>query len=205
MLFDADYAKTLGFNVKFIDILITFFIVLTIVLGLQTVGVVLMSALLLAPAAAARQWTNSLSKMVALAAFIGALAGLIGTGISASEDNLSTGPVIVIVASALVLFSFIFSPIRGILFQKIRLHQNRNNLEQMKTLQLMFNIAIKHKDFTHPHSIGILNNFRGFTKSSLNKMVESEWIQISGNQWNLTETGFKEAKEMFHSNTENHE
>src|SRR5690606_19722847 len=86
MLFDADYAKTLGFNVKFIDILITFFIVLTIVLGLQTVGVVLMSALLLAPAAAARQWTNSLSKMVALAAFIGALAGLIGTGISASEE-----------------------------------------------------------------------------------------------------------------------
>lgn len=205
MLFDADYAKTLGFNVKFIDILITFFIVLTIVLGLQTVGVVLMSALLLAPAAAARQWTNSLSKMVALAAFIGALAGLIGTGISASEDNLSTGPVIVIVASALVLFSFIFSPIRGILFQQIRLHQNRNNLEQMKTLQLMFNIAVKHKDFTHPHSIGILNNFRGFTKYSLNKMVEKEWIQISGNQWNLTESGFKEAKEMFHSNTKDHE
>lgn len=205
MLFDADYAKTLGFNVKFIDILITFFIVLTIVLGLQTVGVVLMSALLLAPAAAARQWTNSLSKMVALAAFIGALAGLIGTAISASEDNLSTGPVIVIVASALVLFSFIFSPIRGILFQQIRLHQNRNNLGQMKTLQLMFNIAVKHKDFTHPHSIGILNNFRGFTKYSLNKMVEKEWIQISGNQWNLTESGFKEAKEMFHSNTKDHE
>ena len=205
MLFDTDYAKTLGFNVKFIDILITFFIVLTIVLGLQTVGVVLMSALLLAPAAAARQWTNSLSKMVALAAFIGALSGLIGTGISASEDNLSTGPVIVIVASALVLFSFIFSPIRGILFQQIRLYKNRNNLEQMKTLQLMFNIAVKHKDFTHPHSIGILNNFRGFTKSSLHKMVEKEWIQIAGNQWNLTESGFKEAQEMFHSKTNDHE
>ena len=205
MLFDTDYAKTLGFNVKFIDLLITFFIVLTIVLGLQTVGVVLMSALLLAPAAAARQWTHSLGKMVGIAAFIGALSGLIGTGISASESNLATGPVIVIVASALVLFSFIFSPIRGILFQQIRLYQNRNNLEQMKTLQLMFNVAVRHKDFTHPHSIGILNNFRGFTKSSLHKMVEKEWIQISGNQWNLTEKGFKEAKEMFHSNTHNHE
>ncbi|MBT8373056.1 MAG: metal ABC transporter permease, partial [Deltaproteobacteria bacterium] len=48
LLFDADYTKTLGFNTRFIDILITFFIVLAIVLGLQTVGVILMSAMLLA-------------------------------------------------------------------------------------------------------------------------------------------------------------
>src|SRR5699024_31924 len=60
MLFDIDYTLTLGFNIRFIDGLITFFIVLAIVLGLQTVGVVLMSAMLLAPAAAARQWTNRL-------------------------------------------------------------------------------------------------------------------------------------------------
>ena len=73
LLFDADYAKTLGFNIKFIDILITSFIVLAIVLGLQTVGVVLMSALLLAPAAAARQWTDKLSVMVVLAAVFGSV------------------------------------------------------------------------------------------------------------------------------------
>ncbi len=70
LLFDADYAKTLGFNTQLIDILITSFIVIAIVLGLQTVGVVLMSAMLLAPAAAARQWTNSLGIMVVLAAFL---------------------------------------------------------------------------------------------------------------------------------------
>lgn len=201
MLFDSDYAQTLGFNIKFIDLLITFFIVLTIVLGLQTVGVVLMSALLLAPAAAARQWTNSLGKMIVLAAFIGALSGLIGVGISASEEHLPTGPVIVIVASVMVLFSFLFSPIRGILFRQIKLHQNRSDLELMKTLQLMYNVAKTHEDFTHPHSIGILNNFRGFTKSSLKKMEDKNWIQIQGKQWHLTESGFKEAQEMFHSNS----
>ena len=76
LLFDADYTKTLGFNTKFIDILITTFIVLAIVLGLQTVGVVLMSAMLLAPAAAARQWTNSLGVMVFLAAIFGAFSGV---------------------------------------------------------------------------------------------------------------------------------
>lgn len=198
MLFDSDYAQTLGFNIKFIDLLISFFIVLIIILGLQTVGVVLMSSLLLAPAAAARQWTNSLGKMIFLAAIFGAISGVLGTAISATEDNLATGPLIVIVASSIVFISFLFSPIRGILFRQIRLYKNRNNLESMKTLKLMFKIAENHDDITHPHSIGILNDFKGISKSSLKEMIENDWIKIKGNQWNLTPTGFEKAQEMFH-------
>jgi len=160
-LFDTDYAKTLGFNTSFIDILITSFIVLAIVLGLQTVGVVLMSAMLLAPAAAARQWTNSLSKMVVLAAVFGAFSGVLGTAISASQNNLSTGPVIVIIASVFVIFSFIFSPSRGLLFSQIRFIANRRDLELQKTLAFMYHIAETHEDISHPHTIKILNNFQG--------------------------------------------
>lgn len=198
MLFDSDYAQTLGFNIKFIDLLISFFIVLIIILGLQTVGVVLMSSLLLAPAAAARQWTNSLGKMIFLAAIFGAISGVLGTAISATEDNLATGPLIVIVASSIVFISFLFSPIRGILFRQIRLYKNRNNLESMKTLKLMFKIAENHDDITHPHSIGILNDFKGISKSSLKEMVENDWVKIKGNQWSLTPNGFDKAQEMFH-------
>lgn len=198
LLFDSDYAQTLGFNIKFIDLLFSFFIVLIIVLGLQTVGVVLMSSLLLAPGAAARQWTNSLGKMIFLAAIFGAISGVLGTAISATEDNLATGPLIVIVASSIVFISFLFSPIRGILFRQIRLYKNRNNLESMKTLKLMFKIAKTHDDITHPHSIGILNDFKGISKSSLKEMVENDWVKIKGNQWSLTPTGFDKAQEMFH-------
>lgn len=197
LLFDADYTKTLGFNTKFIDITITFFIVLAIVLGLQTVGVVLMSAMLLAPAAAARQWTNKLSVMVFLAAIFGAFSGVFGTAISASEKNLSTGPVIVLVASVFVLFSFIFSPGRGLLFRQLRFRRNRRDLELKKTLQHMFGIAETHDDISHPHAIKILNNFQGFTKSSLRKMEEREWITLSGQEWALTQKGFTEAQTMF--------
>lgn len=197
MLFDMDYTKTLGFNVKFIDALITFFIVLAIVLGLQTVGVVLMSAMLLAPAAAARQWTNSLGVMVIVAAIIGALAGVFGTAISASQNNLSTGPVIVLVAAVFVLFSFIFSPGRGLLFRKIRFRKNRNDLQLKKTLQFMFDIAKTHENISHPHAIRILNNFHGFSKNSLRKMEDKDWIQLKGNEWSLTEDGYKEAKNLY--------
>tara|TARA_R110002072_G_scaffold22615_1_gene79500 strand:+ start:346958 stop:348082 length:1125 start_codon:yes stop_codon:yes gene_type:complete len=203
LLFDADFTKTLGFNTKFIDVLITFFIVLAIVLGLQTVGVVLMSAMLLAPAAAARQWTNSLGTMVFLAAIFGAFSGVFGTAISASENNLSTGPVIVLVAGVFVLISFIFSPGRGLLFREIRFRKNRTDLQLKKTLQFMYGIAKTHEDISHPHAIRILNNFQGFTKNTLRAMEEKEWISLSGQSWALTEKGFDEAKDLYNQQPKN--
>ncbi|AEH00989.1 metal ABC transporter permease [Lacinutrix sp. 5H-3-7-4] len=197
LLFDADYTKTLGFNTKIIDILITSFIVLAIVLGLQTVGVVLMSAMLLAPAAAARQWTNSLSTMVLLAAVFGAFSGVFGTAISASQTNLSTGPVIVLVASVFVFFSFVFSPSRGLLFKQIRVIKNRRDLELHKTLSFMYHIAETHDNISHPHAIKLLNNFQGYTKSTLQKLVEKDYVKLEGKMWRLTETGFNTAANLY--------
>ncbi|WP_027126147.1 metal ABC transporter permease [Gelidibacter mesophilus] len=205
LLFDADYTKTLGFNTKFIDVLITTFIVLAIVLGLQTVGVVLMSAMLLAPAAAARQWTNSLGTMVFLAAIFGAFSGVFGTAISASQDNLSTGPVIVIVASVFVVFSFIFSPSRGLLFRQIRFIKNRRDLEFQKTLSFMYHIAETHEDISHPHTIKILNNFQGFTRKTLQKLVDKNYVTLDGAMWSLTEEGFETAANLYNQNFKKHE
>jgi manganese/zinc/iron transport system permease protein len=205
LLFDADYTKTLGFNTKFIDVLITSFIVLAIVLGLQTVGVVLMSAMLLAPAAAARQWTNSLSTMVFLAAIFGAFSGVFGTVISASQNNLSTGPVIVIVAGVFVIFSFIISPSRGLLFKQIRFMQNRRDLQLYKTLAFMHHIAETHENISHPHSVKLLNNFQGFTRKSLKELEEKNYITISGTNWSLTKIGFDKASNLYNQQTKDNE
>ncbi len=201
LLFDKDYAQTLGFNTKTIDIMITSFIVLAIVLGLQTVGVVLMSAMLLAPAAAARQWTNSLARMVVLAAVFGAVTGVIGTAISASQNNLSTGPVIVLVASTFVVFSFIFSPSRGLLFRHIRFITNRRDLELQKTLTLMHHIAKNHENISHPHTIKILNNFHGFTRKTLQKLVDKNYVILDGTMWSLTQKGFDTASNLYNQQT----
>ncbi len=200
LLFDKDYAHTLGFNTKFIDVLITSFIVLAIVLGLQTVGVVLMSAMLLAPAAAARQWTNSLSVMVFLAALIGASAGVLGTAISSTQNNLSTGPVIVLVASVFVLFSFIFSPKRGLLFRQIRLMKNRNDLQFQKTLTFMYHIVEDHEDISHPHAIKMLNNFQGYSKKGLRQLVSKNYVTVHGEMWSLTPEGVEAATNMYNQN-----
>ena len=201
LLFDADYTKTLGFNTKFLDILITSFIVLAIVVGLQTVGVVLMSAMLLAPAAAARQWTNKLSVMVALAALFGMLSGVFGTAISASQNNLSTGPVIVLVAGVFVVVSFIFSPGRGMLFKQIRLINNRRDLQQSKTLAFMYGIAKTHEDKSHPHTIRILNNFQGFTRKTLGRLEDKGYIALQHNMWSMTEKGYQKAENLYNNDS----
>ncbi|MDO5655327.1 MAG: iron chelate uptake ABC transporter family permease subunit [Flavobacteriaceae bacterium] len=116
-LFDSEYAVTIGIPVEKINLLITVLVVIIIVMGLQTVGVVLMSSLLLAPAAAARQWTNSLSKMLGISALIGAVSGLAGTYLSAVSINLPTGPVIVLLVSAIVFISILIAPNRGLIFK----------------------------------------------------------------------------------------
>src|SRR3712207_2011667 len=66
--FDTEFGASLGFPVRALDVALTGLLVVAIVVGLQTVGVVLMSAMVVAPAAAARQWTDSLAVMVLLAA-----------------------------------------------------------------------------------------------------------------------------------------
>ena len=164
-----------------------------------------MSAMLLAPAAAARQWTNSLAVMVFLAAIFGAFSGVFGTAISASQNNLSTGPVIVLVAGVFVIFSFIFSPSRGLLFKQIRFIKNRRDLQLHKTLAFMYNIAETHEDISHPHAIRILNNFQGYTKGTLQKLVEKDYVQLNGNLWSLTDLGFKTAANLYNQQTRNNE
>lgn len=115
--FDPDYAASLGYPVRALDLLLTSLMVFAIVVGLQLVGVVLMSAMLVAPAVAARQWTNRLSTMALLAGSFGAVAGVVGALISATDRGLATGPVIVVCISLVVFVSLAFAPGRGVVWE----------------------------------------------------------------------------------------
>jgi manganese/zinc/iron transport system permease protein len=118
--FDPDFAASLGLPVRLLDILLTTLLVVAIVIGLQTVGVVLMSALIVAPAAAARQWTDRLGTMVALSALFGAAAGVSGAVLSSTAARLPTGPTIVLCISAVVLVSLFFGRQRGLVWRWLR-------------------------------------------------------------------------------------
>ncbi|MEM5816697.1 MAG: iron chelate uptake ABC transporter family permease subunit, partial [Desulfitobacterium hafniense] len=122
--FDADFAQSLGFSPKKLNLLLSAMIVLTIIIGLQTVGVILMSAMLITPAVAARQWTNRLWVMVTLSALFGAVSGVAGTAASSFMPKLPTGPAIVVCVSLIVGISVLFAPGRGVLH---RVYQRRKN------------------------------------------------------------------------------
>lgn len=103
--FDPGFARSLGYPVRRLDLLLTGLLVVAIVAGIQTVGVVLMAAMLVTPAAAARQWTQRLATMVVLAAAFGGASGVSGALLSAGAPDLPTGPVIVLIATAIFVVS----------------------------------------------------------------------------------------------------
>jgi len=119
LTFDALFARSIGLPTQALSVLLTSLIVVAIVIGLQTVGVVLMAAMLIGPAVAARQWTDRLGVMVALAALFGAAAGLAGALISLSAENIPTGPVTILSLTLIVLFSLLLAPARGLVWRRL--------------------------------------------------------------------------------------
>lgn len=190
MLFDPEYTLTLGFNIKYLDLLITFCIVLAIVLGLQTVGVVLMSAMLLAPAAAARQWTDKLWVMLFLAAIFGIISGVLGTAISATGKSLSTGPVIVLIAVSIVLLSFVFSPTRGLLMRHFKFRQNKKFWKQKKILLDLY-------DLDNASALGKTPvQTTGFPLRTMKLLSEKGFVQMDQKEWKITPEGIAEAENV---------
>jgi manganese/zinc/iron transport system permease protein len=196
--FDPGFAASLGFPVRLLDVLLTTLLVVAIVVGLQTVGVVLMSAMVVAPAVAARQWTQRLSVMVALAAGFGALAGVAGAVISSAAAGLSTGPTIVLCISALVLISLLLAPERGLLPGWLRHRRNRRRLRLSAVLGDLYTLAGQHADRGHGHSVEVLramSHYTGGVAASLAALAARGWArQSSAGEWSLTEAGLAEAK-----------
>jgi manganese/zinc/iron transport system permease protein len=151
--FDPAYAATLGFQVRGLDVLLTTLIVVSVVIGLETVGVVLMSAMLVAPGAAARQWTERLSRMVILSGVFGAAAGVIGALISSLEAGLPTGPVIVLVSSVITIASLLIAPQRGILWAYWRARRSKQQFQSQAVLETLYTMAAHHGDPLHPHPL----------------------------------------------------
>ncbi len=113
--FNDGFAAATGWPVSLLDLLLMALVVLVIVAGIQAVGLILVVALLIIPAAAARFWTERLSRMVLLSACIGGASGYAGSALSALLPRQPTGAVIVLVAGLFFLISMLAAPSRGVL------------------------------------------------------------------------------------------
>lgn len=127
--FDSTMAAAYGLPTKLIHYVIMILLTMSTVASLQTVGVVLVVAMLITPASTAYLLTNRLWLMIILSAFFGALSAVIGLYFS-FVYNLSSGAVIVLVATVLFLIAFIFAPQQGILWRSIRSRKNKTALQR---------------------------------------------------------------------------
>ncbi|HHX62365.1 MAG TPA: metal ABC transporter permease [Epulopiscium sp.] len=151
--FDMEFAESLGFDTKKITTLLFAMIVTSIIIGLQTVGVILMSAMLTAPAVAARQWTDKLHIMVILSALFGAISGIGGTIISSVVSKLPTGPMIVIFISVIVLVSLAIAPNRGLVWSYLNNKKKQKMISTDQVLANLYHLAMNHDHLNHCHDI----------------------------------------------------
>ena len=203
--FDPDFAGSLGLRVRAYDIVLTALLVVAIVIGLQTVGVVLMSAMVVAPAAAARQWTDRLGAMMALAALFGVVAGVGGAVVSAQAERMPTGPTIVLWLSTLVVCSLLLAPRRGILWRRLRERRRSARLRVGATLADLNALAAQHGSLDHGHSAAVLRVMRAGrgVEQALGELEERGWARRTGDdEWALTEAGRDEARRRDASGSE---
>ena len=118
--FDSDYAAAMGYDVRRIDLWMMGLVLAVTVIGLKLVGLILIVAMLIIPAVTARFWTDRSHRMIWIAGAVGGATGYLGAGLSASAPDLPTGPIIVLVAAAIFVFSLVFAPVRGVLAAVIR-------------------------------------------------------------------------------------
>jgi manganese/zinc/iron transport system permease protein len=197
LTFDPDFAATLGFRVRALDALLTGLLVVAIAVGLQTVGVVLMAAMVVAPAAAARQWTDRLGVMTLLAAGFGALAGVAGAVVSSEAARLPTGPTIVLCAAAVVALSFLFAPRRGLVARAVRERRGRGRLRVDAVLADLYELGRRHESFEHAHASDVLETAEGDRAGVRGTLAELErrgWARRTGTDWALTDAGRSEAE-----------
>lgn len=196
--FDPEFGRTMGLPMRGIDVLLTGLLVIAIVIGLQTVGVVLMSAMIIAPAAAGRQWTDRLGGMVVLSAAFGAAAGVSGAVVSSTTRGLPTGPTIVLCMGAIVLISLTLAPKRGIVWRRIRARRSAGRFLTEAVLLDLYALAQQHEDPFHAHEEGALDvmSMRAVRKPLERLEGQGLVVKVEDERWALTPDGRREADRL---------
>ena len=199
LCFDPDFGGTMGFSMKSLDLLVTAVIVSAIVIGLQTVGVVLMSSMLIAPAVAARQWTGNMGSMVILAALIAAVSGVTGVALSAGLENVPTGPAVIVCVSLIAFFSVLFSP-NGFFTLKFKDARSRREIKKDYVLKALHDLALEHNDpgYAHSEKLLALGSEKGFNvRKSLLQLQTAGYVERAGEEnWRLTPSGIREIRRL---------
>jgi len=212
LCFDQHFGKVLGVPVHALDMILMALVAAVTVVGMQAVGLILIIAYLITPAATARFWTDDLKTMLKLSAVFGALSGWLGASLSALLPDMPAGAVIVLMAAALFLFSMLFGTSRGVVKGALDHRQLKIKVGRQHLLRAVFEIIEAQQQNTDrtalsniPIAFEPLQRHRSWSQSNLHALLRrgkrEDHIQIfDGSTVSLTESGFGEAARI----TRNH-
>jgi len=211
LCFDEAFGRSVGWPTQTLDLLMLGLVTLVTVVGLQAVGLILIIAFLITPAAAARFWTNDLRRMLVIAGLVGGSSGWLGSSLSALMPGLPAGAVIVLVAALLFLFSLLFGAARGVL-PRLRKHfRLKRKIGRQHLLRAVYEIQEGHcaEEGSLPANVpvpmGELAKRRSWTPGQLHRLIrlagrEDHIDFFDGATLRLSEAGFGEASRI----TRNH-
>lgn len=198
--FDAQFARSIGMPMRLIELLLATITVVAVAVGIQAVGVVLMAALLITPAAAARYLTDRLWVMLVLAIFIGALSGIGGAYISYIAPAMPTGPWVVVVLSLIAATCVFFAPRKGLVSRWWQHRRNRRQMLEENILKIFYQLGESNGDFFVPRRAIALQQRRPLTQAylqqGLRQLIAKEDIRLSSEGWVLTEKGKQNAQRL---------
>lgn len=200
VFFDALFGKSIGLNIHRVFRGVFFLLILSIIVGIRSVGVVLMAGMLIAPAAAARSFTDRLSHLLVLSGIFGLFSGFGGNYLSVklSEQGLiyPTGPMILLFAASITLLSLIFAPKRGAVSRLLRISRFRYRCQSENILKTLWKGG---KEIPHtPAEVLKWNRMNRFRfKRVLFSLKREGWIDIvSKGKILLTPDGVKRAQRL---------
>lgn len=198
--FNPDFAAVSGLPVKAIRRILNLVTVLAIAIGIQSVGVVLMAALLITPAAAARAWTSSLKIMLFLAALIGGISGLSGSLISYLSPAMPTGPWIVMTLSIITLLSLFFAPRGGALSRLLKQRRHSQKILNENLLKVFYKLSVERKLEEAGLNVAELLAERAINKSdfaaAIKRLKRKNWLLAEGKKLKLSSIGLVEARRV---------
>ena len=140
LCFDEEFAKALGWPTTILDLLLMGIVVAVTVVGLQSVGLILVVAILIIPAAAARFWTDHLFTLTVISAVLGGVSAFLGVLASSLVPKLATGAIIVVVNAMLFLVSMLFGSKRGLIYRAWNHRMLRQRVGQHDLLRAAYEL-----------------------------------------------------------------
>lgn len=205
--FDAQFAATQGWPTLGLDLFMMVMVTAVTVVGLQAVGLILIIAMLIIPAAAARFWTHRLRTMLILSAIIGALSGWIGASISGLAAHMPAGAIIVLVATGWFVISMFVGPARGVLLRWTRIWQLNRLIARQHLLRAAYELiesgrSIPTETAERPQvRIDDLMTMRSWPRRTLMRVIHRADRQellnlLPGDVIELTDRGMLEARRV---------